>query len=131
MSSADPPGHDAHEEPGNNKTEPAVTPPATKSESDKTAHKNPCYADCKAKPKKHDAFDWVSLAVLVLTFCAAGLAAREAGRLANITDQLAIDARGLFKLPYPATTSMVGLLQGTASCTCLAAFLRENGRGGI
>jgi hypothetical protein len=43
--------------------------------------------------KKHDALDWVNLVVLVLTFGAAVAAAFEAARLADLTQELAVDGR--------------------------------------
>jgi hypothetical protein len=43
--------------------------------------------------RRHDGFDVVNLAVLVFTFCAASFAAYEAGRLADLTDQLVTDGQ--------------------------------------
>jgi len=48
---------------------------------------------CSKPPKRHDLLDWVNLVVLIFTFLAAGVAAFEAKRLADGTDQLIIDGR--------------------------------------
>ena len=55
--------------------------------------KNSRNAEHRATPKKHDAFYWTNLIVLIFTFLAAGAAALEAKRLADLTYDLVVDAR--------------------------------------
>jgi hypothetical protein len=57
-----------------------------------TARKIPTTPSATPQPK-HDALDWVNLVVLVLTFGAAVAAAFEAARLADLTQELAVDGR--------------------------------------
>jgi hypothetical protein len=91
--SGDSTGSETKNEPGYDQQSAKVPVAISEDRSTEPAQQNSSEASKKTRPPRHDRFDWVNLVVLLLTFVAAAAAAAEAGRLADLTEQLVRDGQ--------------------------------------
>jgi hypothetical protein len=108
------PRPEADKKPESDQDEGKKTPPVAIAGGDEPAKQNTENAEAQAKPPqpselsqeppiappiptplliRHDRYDWSHLSVLILTLIAASVAAYEAGRLADLTEQLIKDGQ--------------------------------------